>query len=304
MNKIIYTAGYLDGDGCFYIGKTIQKNSNITVYEFSIQVVSVKTESLKFFKDNFGGSITEKPRRIYHKQPYCWAIKGQESINLAFKVQRFLKDKNIQCQHYIDMAKTIVPNFGIKVSEIIIQIRDKSIANIREEKHMCQFVTREKIESLKNIDTIQPDEIDFPYLAGLIDAEGCFRVKKWKPKGKPNNVYAICLEIGNTRFPIFEFLMEKFGGSIVFIEGKGVKKPSATWAISSFALSQLIPKILPFIIIKKAAAEKVIEFYNTTLVNGGDRHSEKFKKLYAEKLIERERIVTDIHNLNLKGLKI
>lgn len=302
INKIIYTAGYLDGDGCFYIGKTIQKNG-ITVYEFSIQIVSVKIESLQFFEENFGGFIAEKPRRPNHKQPYCWTLKGPESAFLARETFRFLRDKKTQCQLYVDLVETITPNCGVRISDVVIHRRNKIIEDAREEKHMTNFVTKENIESLKDIDIIQPAEEEFAYLAGLIDSEGCFRIKKWKPKGKPNYVYAIALEIGNTRFPIFEFLSERFGGSITFINEKVNKKACAIWSISSFALSQLIPKILPYIIIKKPAAEKVIEFYATTMSNGGDRHSEEFKKLYAEKLIEREKVVDEIHKLNLKGLK-
>jgi hypothetical protein len=78
---------------------------------------------------------------------------------------------------------------------------------------------------------------------------------------------------------------------------------SAGLDLSSFALSQIISNILPYIIIKKQAAQKLIEFYNTTIPNGGDRHSQSFKQMYAEKLKEREIIVDQIHKLNLKGLK-
>ena len=304
IKKIIYTAGYLDGDGCFYSGQYFQGKSNVIVYEYSIQVVSVKIESLEFFKKNFGGYIIQKPRRINHKQPYCWTIKNKECVKLAKSVEPYLRDKRIQCQFQIKLAQTIVPNCGITISPDIIQQRQEFMVQIKYNKHMDELVTKEKIDQLKDIETIKPEDLDYPYLAGLIDSEGCFRIKKWKPKDKPNYVYAISLEIGNRRFPIFEFLMERFGGNIIFISPRANKNSSATWSISAFALSQLIPKILPYLIIKKQTAEKIMEFYNTTLSNGGDRHSEKFKALYAENIIIRERIVQEIHNLNLKGLVV
>ena len=302
INKIIYCAGYLDGDGCFYIGTTIQRR-NVVVYESSIQVVSVKIESLEFFKELFGGSIREKPIRLNHRQAYCWTIKGKASLLVAQQVLSFLRDKKNQCSFFIQYVQLINPNYCTKVAEAIITLRDELITNVREDKHMIDLVTEEKINSLKDVDTIAPESIDYPYLAGLIDSEGCFRIKKWKPKNKPNYVYAISLEIGNTRFPIFEYLKTRFGGSIVFIPPKNRKRASATWAISSFALSKLIPDLLPWLLIKKEAAEKVMEFYATTLSNGGDRHSQEFKELYQENLIRRESIVDHIHKLNLKGLK-
>jgi hypothetical protein len=304
IKKISYTAGYLDGDGCFYTGQYFQKNRNVIVYEYSIQVVSVRIESLEFFQKNFGGYINQKQRRINHKQPYCWTLKNAACINLARAVEPFLRDKKIQCHFQIKLAQTIIPNCGKNIAPDIIQIRQDFMIQNKFDKHENAFVTKENIDQLKLIETIKPDDIDYPYLAGLIDSEGCFRIKKWKPKDKPNHVYAISLEIGNRRLPIFEFLMQRFGGSIIFHSKRPRKNACATWSISAFALSQLIPRILPYLIIKKQTAEKIIEFYETTLPNGGDRHSEKFKALYAQNLINREKIVQEIHTLNLKGLVI
>ena len=303
--KITYTAGYIDGDGCFYMGNFLQLNRRkpVTVFEYSIQIISVKIESLEFIKALFGGAIIKKPRRINHKQPYCWTIKGKRALKMALKVKPYLIDKDIQCEHFIHFGQTIVPNKGKIVDDQIIQMRYRYMAANRENKHSHDLVTKEKVERLQDIDTIQPTEIDYSYLAGLIDAEGCFRIKKWKPKKKPNYVYAITLEIGNKRFPIFEFLMSRFGGSVTFIGKRPRKSQSATWCVSSFSLAQIIPKIIPYLIIKKPAAEKVIEFYNTTIPNGGDRHSDAFKKMYTQILIDREKIVDEIHKLNLKGLK-
>ena len=84
---------------------------------------------------------------------------------------------------------------------------------------MSDWVTKEKVNSLKKIGQhIEPTEDDYAYIAGIIDSEGCFRIKKWKPKDKPNYVYAINLEIGNKRFPIFPWLTERFGGNTVFFK--------------------------------------------------------------------------------------
>ena len=304
MNKICYIAGYIDGDGCLYIGRYIQNPKNIVVYEYSIQILSVKPSVLYEFKAQYGGSIRQKADRFRHKTPYVWTIKNKECFELARKVKNKLLDKKKSCSYFIKFIKTIKPNYGTAISEQILKTRNKLIDKIREEKHMLDLVTQEKIASLKTCESIKPCEEDFAYLAGLIDAEGCFRVKSWKPKNKPNKVYAISLEIGNTRFPIFPWLTERFGGNIVFIPTKGIKRASATWNISALALSHIINEIIPFLRIKKDTAQRILEFYNTNLPNGGDRHSEEFKKLYAEKLIERERIIEQLHILNLKGLKI
>lgn len=305
INNLSYLAGYIDGDGCFYLGRTIQKPKGIVVYEYSIQVLSVKKESVYSFAQWFGGYIRQMPKRPRHKIAYQWTLKTRKCFGVARDIYPYLTDKHKSCAMFIEFEKYIIRNNFKVVHKDIIKQRDNIIKYIREEKHMNDFVTEEAINLLKEIKpTIDPTEENFAYLAGLIDSEGCFRIKRWQPKGKPNKVYNINLEIGNTRLPIFKWLMERFGGNITFIKPKPSKKPSATWSVSSSSLFRIINNIYPFLRIKKTVCEKIIEFHATILPNGGDRHSAQFVKLYQSTLGKRESIVNDIHILNAKGVHI
>ena len=171
---------------------------------------------------------------------------------------------------------------------------------------MKETITKKSIEEINQQKmTVTPSALDFPYLAGLIDAEGCFRIRKWKPKNRPNHVYNIALEIGNSRLPLLPWLVKRFGGSVCFIcdprESRYKRKNSATWTLSANALFHLLPKILPYLRGKKEVCEKLIEFQETILSNGGDRHSELFRALFEKRIEVRERIINDVHLLNKKG---
>lgn len=302
-NFIPYIAGYIDGDGCFYIGKFLQK-PNITVYEYSIQVVSVKRLVLDKFKIKFGGYIRKKPYKLKHRDAFCWTIKGQHAVAIAKGVLPFLIDKKIQSEIFIKFSKLIYGNKFRTVDNLVINERNNLINNIRWERHMNNLITKETIESLKDKKcTVTPNSIDYPYLAGLIDSEGCFRIKKWKPKNRPNEVYNISLEIGNTKLPILPWLVERFGGSCVFIEAKNNKRSSAIWTLSAAALYEVLPKIRPFLINKQEVCDKLIEFQKTILPNGGDRHSELFRALFEKRVEIRKRIINEVHEFNLKGSK-
>lgn len=295
-----YIAGYIDGDGCFYVGKYI-KNS-ITIYEASIQILSVRKPVLDFFKSIYGGTIRQKQKIGNHKLAYIWTIKGYKSLHLAENICSFLTDKFFVCQSFIDYIKSIKPNNFNQVSDSVINFREQQIKKIRKDRHMDNFVTNNFVQSLKTISkTITPVKEDFIYFAGLVDAEGCFRIKKWKPKSKPNNVYAICLEVGNTKIPILAWLVERFGGSVSFIPSKGKKKASATWSLSSRALFEILHELQPYLRSKKHICEKLIEFQSTIIPNGGDRHSELFQNLFSKTLARREAIVNEIHAFNSKG---
>lgn len=301
-NLLFYVSGYIDGDGCFYIGTYIQQPKKITVYEQSIQVVSVKEKVLHEFKEHFGGAIRMKPFKKDHKDSFCWSIKGKRAVEFASLIVTYLVEKTIQCELFIQFSETIKHNNFITITNDILDRRNEIINQIRKEKHMQNHVTKEEIEKLKNEKfTITPSETDFPYLAGLIDSEGCFRIKKWKPKNRPNDVYNITVEIGNTKLPIMPWLIKRFGGSVVFIEAKGIKKASATWTLSSAALYDILPKIRPFLRSKQEVCDKLIEFQQTILPNGGDRHSELFRALFEKRREVRERIIEEVHQFNRKG---
>lgn len=302
MNKTInsYTAGYVDGDGCIYIGKFKQKK--IDVYEISLQIVSVKKDVLIIFEETYGGYIREKPFKPKHRDAFCWTIKGTDALKVLKNIRPFLVDKINQCTIAMEFGSLIkANNFRTVTSEIINQ-RNDLIFKIRKSRHMENMVTREAIESLKDKKhTVTPSDIDYPYLAGLIDSEGCFRIKKWKPKNKPNHVYNITVEIGNTKLPIMPWLIERFGGSVCFIEERKNKKASATWTLSAAALYEILPKIRPYLVSKQEVCDKLIEFQKTILSNGGDRHSALFKALFEKRREIRERIIQEVHEFNRKG---
>jgi len=301
-NICAYAAGYIDGDGCIYLGKTIQKPKMIAVYEYNVQVVSVKRPILDQFKSIWGGSVRKKPFKENHKDAFCWTIKGRISAYFIQAIQLYLVDKREQAWMLLIFSTLIHHNKFNLVEPATVNEREKLIKDIRKEKHMNNHVTKEAIEALKDKQyTVTPIETDYPYLAGLIDSEGCFRIKTWKPKNRPNHVYNITVEIGNTKLPILPWLVERFGGSVVFIPAKANKKASATWTLSAAALYKILPKIRPFLSNKQEVCDKLIEFQQTILPNGGDRHSELFRALFEKRREIRERIIEEVHKFNLKG---
>jgi len=297
-----YTAGYIDGDGCFYAGTTIQKPKNITVFESSIQVLSTKNKILFEFRDAYGGFVRKKPDRLHHKEALVWVIKNSHCIPVIDSVFPFLVEKHIQASLLKQLIHSIVPNAGVKISNTTLTYRESLIQKIREEKHMKNFISKEDIDHINTLqNTVTPSDLDYPYLAGLIDSEGCFRIKKWKPKNRPNEVYNIAVEIGNTKLPILPWLIQRFGGTCTFIPAKGTKRSSATWCLSAAALFPVLHKVFPFLRGKKDVCAKLIEFQETILPNGGDRHSELFRALFEKRREIREKIIQEVHELNKKG---
>jgi len=294
-SEYAYFAGYLDGDGCFYIGKYSSKKRMRQRYVVSIVISSVNKHTLDRFKEVFGGSVRlVKAAHDNNKSLYQFITRKNDSVLICKNIMPFLVEKRDECALALKFAQTN----DVHEKEIMInQMRSlKDTANLVSKHHKSEF------QIFRN--TINPSENDFAYLSGFIDAECCLNVNKYKPREKPNYTYKISLLVNNSKAPVFKWLLERFGGHTNFIDRRNLRRRNQlAWRLSGRALSKILHKIHPFLRHKKPVCEELIKFYATTLTNGGARHTEIFRSHYAEVLKTREDIVAKIHSLNLKGNK-
>ena len=301
INDLAYAAGYIDGDGCLYLGT--YQSSKQTIYEYSMQVCSVDKYITDWLKNTFGGSVRKKETIGNRRIPYVWTIKNQEAIKCAEAILPYLVAKHHEMQYWIEYALHVSDNDYLPLDQSMIEHRIALIANIRKTKHELNMIENGYNKKLKNTyPSLSPQTEEFAYMAGLIDAEGCFRIKKWSPKNKPNHVYTISLEIGNTNKLFFDWLLLRFGGTLTFIKPKeSSRKNSCTWSLQSKRLNFYLPLLVSFLKHKQPMCNKLIEFHKTIIPNGGDRHSRLFKETYVNIIAKREAIVEEIHILNAKG---
>lgn len=293
MNHALpYTAGYIDGDGCFFLCK----EKNPLKYAARIIISSTCKQVLSSFHEEFFGSLYLTPQRELHwKRTYQWMLRGNAALEFTYEILDFLTEKKGDALLFIEFVRT---NCKLKKQELFEKMRCH-----REE---IRQIDEEVVTELRKI---QPrgviDESDYAYLAGFIDAECCLGIGKYKPKNRPNPVYKISLQCTNTNPIIFFWLMERFGGTISHVK-RNEKNPKhrdqIVWNLSAAKLAGLLPKILPYLRTKKLVCAKLIEFYNTDLPTKGSRKSQEFLDSYATALNARNKLVDDIHKLNSKGV--
>ena len=300
INKtnLSYLAGYIDGDGCFYIGKITNKNRTAYKFPQAIVVTSVNKEVLTWCKELHGGSISTKYNVPTNNKPlhqYC--LRKRKAIPLTEEIYPYLIEKREEALVFLDFAAS--KNVREKINLISKMKILKDVTNLISKYHIMEF------EPFKN--TITPTVEDFAYLAGFIDAECSLNIQKYLPKDKPNYVYKIIVQCNNTKAPVFKWLLERFGGYINFVDRlthQKARKNQLIWRLSGKSLSKILDKIYPFLKHKKPVCEQLMKFYETTLINGGARHTEIFRSQYTEVLKTREKIVTNVHKLNSKGINI
>lgn len=298
INKtdLSYLAGYIDGDGCFFISKTTNKNRTAYKFPQAIIITSVNKEILTWCKQLYNGSISTQHDVPKGQKPlHHYSLRKLKAVPLVRNIYPYLVEKREEAHVFLDFATS--KNVGEKFNLISKMHILKDDTNLVSRSHIEEF------EQFKN--TITPTIEDFAYLAGFIDAECCLSIGKYKPKNGPNYTYKIMLQCNNTKTPVFKWLLERFGGHINFVDRQKYKnRNQLVWRLSGKALSKILDKIYPFLKHKKPVCEQLIEFYSTTLINGGARHTEIFRSQYAEVLKTREKIVTNVHKLNSKGINI
>lgn len=291
---LAYAAGYIDGDGCFYVEKLFIENR--FKYRCFMAINSTEIENLQWLQRIFGGTLrSSKQSNVTHKPIHRLVIKGKNLESLKM-IEPYLIEKR-QEFHIFEKFR----NSDLK------QDRDVLINQmfyLKNSSNLIHHSIKYEVESFRN--TISPCEEDFAYLAGFIDAECCLNINKSHPKGKPNPTYKILLQCNNTKSPCFYWLSARFGGQFHFIDrSKYVNnRNQMCWRLSAASLAQILDKIHPFLKHKKPVCEELMKFSKTMIPLKGiiSRNNAKFAEFYRPIIEERETIFHKIQALNKKGI--
>jgi hypothetical protein len=105
-------------------------------------------------------------------------------------------------------------------------------------------------------------DTDVAYLAGLIDGEGCF----YYVKGTGG--FQARMHITNTNRDILEWCKKITGYGYIHLKEKPKKLNHAQafrWVCSGLGIKCLVPKLLPYLQIKKAQAEEIMRSFQQGL---------------------------------------
>jgi hypothetical protein len=134
------------------------------------------------------------------------------------------------------------------------------------------------------------------YLAGIVDGEGCFYFGKVKQGRYGNGTQWHCkLAVTSCDKCLTDWLNDLFGGTkeqrYRYISKRAFERPIHRWDASGLMLNYLLPKILPYLIIKRKQCETMIEI-RKTYANIGS------KRLPDEVVFRREEFLLIMRNLN------
>lgn len=105
LDRLSYTAGFLEADGCFTIG-----NNGI-----SMRITNKHLPTLERFKDWFGGSVNSKGAPL---DCYDWRLHSYAAADLASQLLPYLFMKKAEAVVFIKFQDTVGPR-GKKIPAVV-----------------------------------------------------------------------------------------------------------------------------------------------------------------------------------------
>jgi len=299
-----YIAGIIDGDGSFSIIKICGKSKN-PLYSGCIQLSKKLHELPHLLKEQFGGYLYLKDPHVDKKgelgpQQCHWMIRNREAlINILDKITPFLRVKKDQAL----LLKEFADKFKFVRGHILTEekLRD------RERDHLKMIRLNEKPRTTLNVEKkpneVSNNEIDWAYIAGLIDTEGSFSIKK-QVSNKGTHVinprYLPVIQISMTSLNGLNVIRKNFPYGEIYIPKNTATSRGYHYQYgihSKEKCIEFILKILPYLKGKRVNALCLLEFCRNVKFT---RHARK--GIPPEELQYRESMHQQLKNLNKYGV--
>ena len=91
------------------------------------------------------------------------------------------------------------------------------------------------------------------YLAGIMDADGCLKIYHRNNRGRREGCRKFV--VSNTSKELIDWLYKNFGGWRCPVKREGNRKLQYRWELRSEEILDVLPQILPYLIVKKEDAK-------------------------------------------------
>ena len=143
---------------------------------------------------------------------------------------------------------------------------------------------------------------DWAYAAGIIDGEGCISARMQLGRS-----IIVSVRVANTKFPLLEWLQERFGGHI-WVQGRTEeqnKKWAKTWVweVAAKQAQPFLEGVTPYLVLKAKQAYVALEAISTRYAPKNLATEFGKPSFVSDETIEiRRRCVAELHILNKRGV--
>jgi hypothetical protein len=260
--EMAYAAGILEGDGSFslLLHRSTTKDSWRSFYHPCIQLSNAFEEMSKWLHERFDGSLRiKKPQQSHHKILYVWSLRSKEKCkNLIERIIPYLKLKSQQAKLMIDFIDSdhfdmmSGEKFNLKMKSLNRDI----LFNTTGYNNQCLVDSK--------------DPIFWSYLAGIMDTEGSFTIKKEKAhSGSVSKRYNPIIQLTMVPSACINYIRENYSrGNFCVPKAKSVGKGYA-YKMSICGRNdslKFVKNILPYLRCKNKQASLISKFCEENFV--------------------------------------
>ena len=299
--KMAYVAGCLDGDGSFSLIKNVSSGHIAPLYYPMVQLANINKVLIDLLYENFGGHTNT--RELYvgtdggiRKKCHGWKLeKSTKCLPFLEKLIPYLVIKKERAQFLRDFIEEnpFVRGSNRLDSETLYMRESSYIKMMGFNQNPC--VNGMLLSKGKRADC-EDDEF-WSYVAGLMDTDGSFSVKKEirTTGGSKNPVHTPTILLTMTDCRAIYHLMNNFdGGNLCVVRARTATQGFCyRFSITSRKIAiKFLKKVIPFLFIKKNTAQVLLEFSESFLKMNGK------KGLSQEELMVREHYYCKVKALN------
>ena len=265
--KMAYLAGIMDGDGSFSIIK--HKTVASPLYYPFLQFVSWKKEVVDFLMAELGGNMTitkpciRKDGSEGHLM-YRWRIRSHDNVKPVLeKLIPFLKIKSERAMFLLRFIEETPFVRGKRLSNDKIVDKERAYIKMIQSNDWTSF---DNTLTTKIAKSINEDSIFWSYLAGMIDTDGSFSVKRQvQNKGThvKNARYLPVISLSMTDTRAINYIRENFPLGKLYMPNNKSCSAGFHYQFGIYTKKECIEflkRIIPFLKGKKENAEVLLNF--------------------------------------------
>lgn len=256
-----YAAGAIDGDGAIYLVK--EKQDGRVLYIPFIQLVKKFGKLIDSFKFNFGGLTGSlKAKQPHHAPLHYWRLKGSENCKDFLKsISKFLVYKKERAELLSEYVENNPFVRGKILTPEQLMEREKyhvKLASLNDGAYL------QDVSMAKQALTNNEDPAFWAYMAGVMDTDGSFSVKRQKGQKETKNLrYIPCIQMSMASLDVINhFRKNCIYGTVCVAKNKScVRSFHYAWSMARRQdVMEFIQRILPYLKEKNEQAQVLLDF--------------------------------------------
>jgi hypothetical protein len=269
---LAYIAGIVDGDGCIRIKKSSSKQMVSPKYEIVFQVKMVHEPLIQFIAGVFDETYRiNKPSSKKGRPLYCFQLGNKKAERAIKRLLPYLLLKREEAEAALCLRdlQANSRSFRTKRSKDctfqafqgqMVTVKRHTLSNeyIQRYEELYQKCRDLKKENKKCPLTPLSDHLIIPYIAGIIDSEGCLTIKKTdssKHNGRVTPTYLTLIDIGMSDTEPLKMIQDEFGGLFSSRNKTPKRKTIFLYRSTQNITESILNKVLPYLIVKKQQAQ-------------------------------------------------